>query len=222
MFGDRTDGLKLPIAPNIGTLDTLEAFQLKVSHIYNMVLSLTSNSPFCAIHFQYLKIFRSERLHPSELSEVSAISETKKFSKCSKLRHIFHTNALFLSLRTGHTITPATPLNMNVLSRMTPPPSSPVHHHIGDIRSPRSPRSPSTKYAGRYTHNITSDVSTPNRVIKYSPYPSPAEPTPLELRWIRKSMGRASRDDIRPKDAKMVSIYARLLYYMMSYSFDIG
>ena len=99
---------------------------------------------------------------------------------------------------------------MNVLSHMTPSPSSPIHHPTRDIRSPRSP---GAKHANRYTHTVSYDPtlkskeSNPSHVVKFSPYLKPTEPTPLELRWISKSMGRASHDDVKSKDAKMVSIY---------------
>ncbi|KAG6369427.1 hypothetical protein JVT61DRAFT_14882 [Boletus reticuloceps] len=90
---------------------------------------------------------------------------------------------------------------------MTPPPSSPVLHSI-EIKSPRTL---GTKIASpnRYTHAVSHDPTlrneefTRSRVVKFSPYPKPTEPTPLELRWMSKSTGRASRDDVKLKDAKM-------------------
>jgi len=87
-----------------------------------------------------------------------------------------------------------------------------------------SPRSPSTKSAARYPHMVSRDPiprkegSIPSRVVKFMPYPKLAKPTPVELHWMSKSMGRSSHDDIKLKDAKMVSIYTYHLLQCTSYT----
>ena len=79
----------------------------------------------------------------------------------------------------------------------------------------KSPRTPSIKSTGRHTVSrdpaLRIEESTPSHVVKFLPYPKSTEPTPLELCWIDKSTGRASHDDIKLKDAKMVSLYTQCL-----------